>query len=134
MIIHALFCIALGSAAAIIPHSLYMKSFDDKGQYNHMSHEFVRLYGCLTLAIGWFVWSTRGITDGRLVRATCETFCLCYLLQAVVLVRAQLTNPSGHSIVHWIICTGFLLVGLLYGLFRMFGKIKDFELPGVGKD
>ena len=84
--------------------------------------------------IGWFVWTTQKIKDGRLVKSISETFALCYLLQAVVMVRAQFTNPMGHTMLHWLISAIFLVIGLLYGIIRFGFRAKDFELPGGIQD
>ena len=47
---HAFTSIFLGLATLILPHTFLMEMNDS---YSHYSHEFIRLYGCLTLAIGW---------------------------------------------------------------------------------
>jgi hypothetical protein len=82
MEIHAVICIVIGFGTFILPHGFYsVKS----GGYNHFAHEFIRLYGCLTLAIGYLVWSTRDIKDGRLLRSLSEAFAICYLLQSAAM-------------------------------------------------
>eukprot|EP01035_Chromulina_nebulosa_P017662 gene17662-23249_t len=109
MQIHSLACMVLGGAALSLPHSLYSSSM---GSYNHMSHEFIRLYGCLTLAVGWLVHRCRSLEDAML--------------------RAQFTDPSGHSLLHWSIALLFLSIGTLYLYIRITNKIKYFELPNNG--
>lgn len=104
------------------------------GSYNHMAHEFVRLYGCLTLAIGYIVWSTKTINDARLQRAISETFALCYTLQSLAMLRAQFTSPDGHTLSHWFIAMIFLMIGGAYGYIRFVRKIKSFELPGTSEE
>ena len=126
MTIHALICIVIGFASFVVPHG-FISAY---GTYNHMAHEFVRLYGCLTLGLGWFVWSTKSIKDGRLMRAVSETFCFCYILQALTMLRAQFTDSNGHSLLHWLIAILFLATGVLYGSIRFGRKLKGFELPG----
>lgn len=116
----------------ILEHLFTRTSEPNSSGYNHFAHEFIRMYGCLTLGVGWFVWNTKSIKDGRLFRAVSETFAICYLLQAAVMARAQWTNPGGHSIAHTVIAVAFLIVGLLYAYIRLGGKLKDFELPGQG--
>ena len=48
MIIHAISCIIIGIWATFIPHGLVASS----SEYNHMAHEYIRMYGCLTLSVG----------------------------------------------------------------------------------
>mmetsp|Transcript_7493 Transcript_7493/g.6718 ORF Transcript_7493/g.6718 Transcript_7493/m.6718 type:complete len:157 (-) Transcript_7493:43-513(-) len=129
MQIHSLACMVLGGAALSLPHSLYSSSM---GSYNHMSHEFIRLYGCLTLAVGWLVHRCRSVEDGRLHRNISESFGLCYILQSLAMLRAQFTDPSGHSLLHWSIALLFLSIGTLYLYIRITNKIKYFELPNNG--
>ena len=127
MKIHASICIIIGTGTLLLPHRFYF--FAVGGSYNHFAHEFVRLYGCLTLGIGYIVWSTRSIKDGRLQRSFSEAFALCYGLQALCILRAQFASPDGHSILHWFI--GLLFVGIsgVYAMIRFTRKIKEFELP-----
>lgn len=138
MKIHSIICIVVGLAAVSMPHGLYSRALEggsaSTAGYNHMAHEFVRLYGCLTLGTGWFVWSTKDIRDGRLMRAISETFSICYCMQAFAMLRAQFTDPTGHTILHWLIGMIFLVVGALYGYIRLFSKIKAFELPGIDEE
>lgn len=55
---HAFCAIALGGTTIALPHSYLGIG------YSHYAHEFIRLYGCLTLAIGWIVWKSQAIKDG----------------------------------------------------------------------
>lgn len=48
MVAHAAVCIALGIACVILPH----KIASSLAVYDHMAHEYTRLYGCLTLSVG----------------------------------------------------------------------------------
>lgn len=133
MKVHSIVCIIIGVIALIIPHRLqFINLFQFSNHpYNHLTHEHIRLYGCLTLSIGWFVWSTKSINDGRLQRAVSEAFSVCYILQSIVMLRAQFTNPTGHSLLHWFVAIVFLCVGSLYAYIRMFYGIKSFQLPGM---
>lgn len=126
--VHACVCIVLGLYATFAPHSLAYDAAQSS-DYNHMAHEFVRLYGCITTSIGWFVWTSKGITDGRIVRAITEVFAIAYMLQALVMLRAQFTNPRGHSCIHWLIALVFTAIGAGYLFVRLGGRIKDYSLP-----
>jgi hypothetical protein len=128
MQIHGILAIIIGTGAILIPHAMYNIT---EGNYNHMAHEFVRLYGCLTFCIGLLVWAICEIRDGRLMKAISESFAICYLLQAIVIFRAQFTNPDGHSYFHWLIAILFLLISLSYGYIRLIKKVKSYELPGL---
>jgi len=131
MRMHAFTSIALGVGTLVIPHSFLMAA---QGEYSHYAHEFIRLYGCMTLSIGWVVWKSQGLQDGRLARALSETFCISYSLQALVMLRAQFTNPNGHTVLHWQIALLFLALGVAYGYVRWIKKIKYFALPGEGDE
>lgn len=88
--------------------------------------------GALTLAQGWLVWRTRLVSDALVRRTFCQAYCICFLLQALALLRAQLSAPESHSALHWL---NLLLLGGLgaaYGYFLLFKTIKAFELPGGG--
>mmetsp|Transcript_12996 Transcript_12996/g.12617 ORF Transcript_12996/g.12617 Transcript_12996/m.12617 type:complete len:183 (-) Transcript_12996:394-942(-) len=122
---HSVVSIFIGLGSLLLPHNFY-STFG----YNHFAHEFIRLYGCLTLGIGYLVWRTREIKDGRLQKAVTETFALCYGLQALAMFRAQLTSPEGYSLFHWFIIILFACVSGLYTYSRFSTKIKSFELPG----
>ena len=123
---HAYFCITLGLTTILLPH----KYLSTEGEgYIHYAHEFIRLYGCLTLAIGWVVWKSQSIKDGRLARALTETFCVSYSFQSIVMLRAQFTNPTGHTWLHWYIALVFACLGCGYGYIRFYKKIRYFALP-----
>lgn len=126
MRIHALISLLLGLASILIPHRIMTR---DELHYNHIAHEYLRLYGCLHLAVGWIVFQCSEFTDGRLLRCVSEAFSICYLTQAGVMIRAQFTNPSGHQLEHWIVALISFAVGMLYLIIRFFKKIKDFDLP-----
>jgi hypothetical protein len=129
MQLHSVICIFIGLGTLLLPHRFYSSS----SGYNHFAHEFVRLYGCLTLGIGYLVWNTKDIRDGRLIRALTETFALSYGLQALAMLRAQISNPDGHSFFHWFILFLFVCVSGLYAYSRFAKKIKDYELPGFNR-
>ena len=131
MRVHGTISILMGFITFILPHSVYKSS---EGNYNHMAHEYVRLYGCLTLTIGYFVYATQDIKDGRLMRSISETFAICYVLQSLTMLRAQFSNPNGHSLFHWLIAVLFLFIGFSYGYIRLIKKIKTYELPSVSDD
>jgi drug/metabolite transporter (DMT)-like permease len=128
---HAYFCITLGFATIMMPHGFLQIEGDG---YSHYAHEFIRLYGCLTLAIGWVVWKSQSIKDGRLARALTETFCVSYSFQSLVMLRAQFTNPKGHTWLHWNIAIFFGCLGIGYGYVRFYKKIKYFALPNEHND
>lgn len=128
MRLHAFTSIFLGMGTLLLPHS-----FLGVG-YSHYAHEFIRLYGCLTLSIGWVVWKSQGVKDGRLARALTETFAVSYCLQSIVMLRAQFTNPEGHTTLHWIIALGFGFLGISYTYIRWVKKIKYFALPDERDD
>ena len=89
--------------------------------------------GALTLAQGWMVWRTRLVSDALIRRTFCQAYCICFSLQTLTLLRAQLVSPESHSILHWL---NILLLGGLgcaYGYFLVFRTIKAFELPGMDK-
>lgn len=149
MQVHALVCIVLGLIVIIVPHRFFMfrrpiipefveyrRRVDPEAPiYNHSSHELSRLYGCLTLGIGWFVWSTKDIRDARLMRAISETFCICYTLQSFIMLRAQFTSDDTNNgildIFHWLVAIIFLLIGILYGYLRASKKLKSYDFPGM---
>lgn len=91
------------------------------------------LYGCLRLACGWILWHTRAVDDGRFRKHICEALFVCYFLQALAVIRAQLTEPL--NIINLIAITLLLIMAAAYGSFR-FGKggnlIKIYELPTGG--
>lgn len=93
----------------------------------HYSH---RLYACLRIAIGYILWHVRTIDDGIFRRHLCEALFICYLIQAVVVLRAQLTDR--HVMINWVAIIVLLTLSIAYGSFR-FRKggnlIKVYELP-----
>jgi uncharacterized protein YjeT (DUF2065 family) len=123
--IHAGVCVVLGVLCVGLPHSAYSRG----AAYSHLAHEYLRLYGCLQLAVGWIVYRCAELTDGRLLRSVSEAFAVCYIAQGLVMARAQFTDPFGHRIEHWIVALMCLLIGALYAVIRFFKKIKDFDLP-----
>jgi multisubunit Na+/H+ antiporter MnhG subunit len=125
MIFHSTLCVLFGVIAVFLPHNFY-----DQLHYDHMAHEYLRMYGALTVSIGWFVWRTQDITDGRLKKVICETFGVTYLLQGVVMLKAHTSIPRGHSPIHLLLAFIFLTIGSLYGYMRFIKQIKIFELPG----
>ncbi len=126
MRVHGVFSMVIGIFLVLIPHSLYQKTM-----YNHIAHEFLRLYGSLNFALGWLVWRSEkvGLSDGRVKRIICETFAICYLFQFIIILRAQYAVPNGHSPLHMFIAIVFGLIGCMYGYIRLIKKIKAFELP-----
>lgn len=93
---------------------------------------YLIITGALTLAQGWLVWRTRLVSDALIRRTFCQAYCICFLLQATALLRAQFSAPESHSSLHWL---NILLLGGLgaaYGYFLVFKTIKAFELPGGG--
>lgn len=125
MIFHSILCVFFGAIAVILPHNFY-----NQLHYDHMSHEYLRMYGALTVSIGWFVWRTQDITDGRLKKVICETFGVTYLLQGIVMLKAHTSLPKGHNPIHLLLAFIFLTIGSLYGYMRFIKQIKVFELPG----
>ncbi|KAF4035219.1 hypothetical protein GN244_ATG12774 [Phytophthora infestans] len=130
--VHMVIAVVTGALCFLTPHSLMAPMLGDVSN-THLAHEFVRLYGALTLAQGWMVWRTRLVSDALIRRTFCQAYCICFLLQAVALLRAQIASPESHSMLHWI---NLLLLGGLgcaYGYFLVFKTIKAFELPGIEK-
>ena len=92
------FCITLGLTTILLPH----KYLSTEGEgYIHYAHEFIRLYGCLTLAIGWCVES-QSIKDGRFARALTETFCIIFF-PIYSDAMGAVHEPNGHTWLHWYI-------------------------------
>lgn len=128
---HACFSILYGLLIVLLPHGFYERI----GNYNYLTHESSRLYGCLTIGIGWLVWSARNIGDGRLVRATTEAFSIAYLSQGLVMLKALYSNISTLSrwslALHLLVAFSFIVTGSMYAHVRLRYKIKDMELPGL---
>mmetsp|Transcript_9598 Transcript_9598/g.18033 ORF Transcript_9598/g.18033 Transcript_9598/m.18033 type:complete len:151 (-) Transcript_9598:2902-3354(-) len=120
----------LGGMALLAPHSFVAAI---SGGYNHNTHEALRLYGCLRVAVGWILFNARSVDDGKFRRSLCEALCVCYMLQSLAVLRAQFTDRSGHWM-NWLAIAFFITFGYMYGRFR-FGKngalIKIYELPST---
>ena len=75
----------------------------------------------------------RQVDDGIFRRHVCEALLVCYLLQALAVIRAQFTDR--HVFINWIAIMVLLALSFAYGSFR-FGKgghmIKIYELPTAG--
>jgi hypothetical protein len=76
----------------------------------------------------------RAVDDGRFRRNVCEALFVCYVLQAVAVLRAQFTDR--RNTINWIAILLLSLIGFAYGRFR-FGRggdmIKVYELPQNNK-
>lgn len=129
--VHMVIAVVTGALCFLTPHSLMAPMLGDAN--SHLAHEFVRLYGALTLAQGWMVWRTRLVSDALIRRTFCQAYCICFLLQALALLRAQLSAPESHSSLHWINILLLGGLGIAYGYFLVFKTIKAFELPGMEK-
>lgn len=127
-----------GIIALLMPHFLVTKLFlssstieQGGNNYNHSVHEMVRLYACLRIACGWILWNVRRVDDGILRKHICEGLLVCYILQTITVIRAQLTDRK-TIIINWIAIIILLLLSIAYGSFR-FAKhgnlIKVYELP-----
>jgi hypothetical protein len=94
---------------------------------------FCSLYGCLRLACGWIIWHARPVDDGRFRKHICEALFVCYVLQAMAVMRAQFTGRQ--SVINWIAIVLLSIMATAYGSFR-FRKggnlIKIYELPTGG--
>lgn len=89
-----------------------------------------RLYACLRLACGWILWHIRRVDDGIFRRHVCEALLVCYILQALVVLRAQFTDR--HVMINWIAIVVLLVLSGFYGSFRFVeggNLIKVYELP-----
>jgi hypothetical protein len=119
-----------GVVALTAPHTfvVVIAKTDD---YNHSVHETLRLYACLRIACGWILWHMRRVDDGLLRRNVCEALFVCYVLQALTVLRAQLTDKK-RLWINWLAIGILLVLSVAYGSFR-FGKggnlIKIYELP-----
>jgi len=119
--------VTVGVACLIAPHTFITAI---SGAYNHGTHETLRLYACLRIAVGWILLHVRSVDDGRFRRSVCEALCGCYALQSVVVLRAQFTDRKNW--INWISIVIFICVGSLYFKFRFGQKgalIKVYELP-----
>jgi len=122
------FSMLFGVITLVAPHSsiAYMSG----GAYYQSTHEALRLYACLRIAVGWILLKLRNVDDGRFRRCVCEGLLLCYGLQALVVLRAQFTDR--HTLINWLAISIFISIGTCYAWFR-FGSqgnlIKVYELP-----
>ena len=123
--VHACFCIFFGGFLFVMPRSVF--SVFSK-EYDHMAHEYMRLYGIINITVGWLIYRMGPLADKGINIAVSEAFSICYLAQSMVMLRAQFTNPSGHSIFHWLIILLFAFLGSLYVYVRFLKK--KFILPG----
>jgi hypothetical protein len=125
------FSVVFGLLSLLSPHGIVSRFAG--GEYNHNVHEALRLYGCLRLACGWILWHVRPVDDGRFRKHICEALFICYVLQALAVMRAQFTDR--HSVVNWIAIVVLTTLASAYGSFR-FRKggnlIKIYELPTGG--
>lgn len=68
-------------------------------------------------------------------RRVCESLFCCYVLQALAVLRAQITGDPSRSNINWIAFLLLTMLSIAYGSFR-FGKggnlIKVYELPRAG--
>jgi hypothetical protein len=108
-----------------LQHTAYISSI-----IHHYCSLNVSLYGCLRLACGWILWHARQVDDGVFRRHVCEALFVCYVLQALAVIRAQFTDR--HTLLNWIAILILLTLATAYGMFR-FQKggnmIKVYELP-----
>jgi len=126
----AIFSIVFGTISLLAPHGVISKI--SAGGYNHSVHETLRLYGCLRLACGWILWHARPVDDGRFRKHICEALFVCYVLQALAVLRAQFTTGRQYSIINWIAIILLTMLSAAYGShrFRKGGNlIKVYELP-----
>ena len=136
---HAVCSIAIGICCLLLPHAVFiptnyigfLKRDTSSGSYNHITHEYIRLYGCFSLTLGYVVERCKTITDGTLIRIFTEAFCICYGLQCLVMIKAHIGFPQGHPFPYFHVCLAFVFgaISLMYGLIRIFKKTKEFELP-----
>lgn len=84
--------------------------------------------------MGWIIYHVRSVDDGRFRRNVCEALFVCYVLQAIAVLRAQFTDR--RNTINWIAIIVLSLIGFGYGRFR-FSKggdmIKVYELPQNNK-
>ena len=93
------------------------------------SHDIAHgsLAGALTLAQGWLVWQTRRVSDAFVRKTFCQAYVMAYGLQAVALLRAQLTSPDEHSTLNWLNILLFATLTGVYGWFVFVEKLSVFE-------
>jgi len=129
-LVDACLSVVFGLGAIFSPHIVVSRLTPLDG-YDHNVHELLRLYGCLRLACGWILWHTRRVDDGLLRKHICEALSVCYLLQALCVVRAQFT-ASRHTLINWIAILILSILAAAYGSFRFRrggNLIKIYELP-----
>ena len=77
------------------------------------------------------MWHIRRVDDGLFRRHVCEALLVCYVLQALVVLRAQLTEDR-YLFINWIAIAVLIVLAGFYASFR-FRKggnlIKIYELP-----
>lgn len=82
------------------------------------------------MASGWILWHIRKVDDGMFRRHVCEALLVCYILQSLVVLRAQFTDR--HVWINWAAIGVLVSLSVAYSSFR-FGKggnlIKVYELP-----
>jgi len=74
------------------------------------------------------------VDDGKFRKHVCEGLFVCYILQAISVIRAQFTERPNY--VNWIAMVVLLILSAAYGSFRFRrgGKlIKVYELPSAGR-
>lgn len=101
LLLDALVSIFLGGTSLLAPHGFVAAL---STEYSHNTHEALRLYGCLRIAVGWILFNVRKVDDGRFRRSVCEALCLCYVLQSLAVVRALFTDSSSW---HWYVFLGY---------------------------
>ncbi|OQR97120.1 hypothetical protein ACHHYP_12671 [Achlya hypogyna] len=129
-VVHATISTVIGGACLLLPHSLAMSALQTP-LYGHLVHEMVRLYGALTAAQGWLVWKTRLVSDPIVRKTFCQAYCLCFSLQSLAMLRAQVSSPESHSMLNWINILVLAGLGAAYGYFLLFKTVKAFELPSM---
>lgn len=84
----------------------------------------------MRLACGWLLWHIRRVDDGLFRRHVCEALLVGYVLQALIMLRAQFAEQ--HVLLHWLAIAVLIALAGCYSSFR-FGKggnlIKVYELP-----
>ena len=119
---HAATALLAGVALLIMPSSVATRL-----AFDHWSHEFLRLYGCLSLGLAWIVFTTRKLADLLLRKTLAQAFSGAYALQAAVMTRAQVSSPAAHSVLGWVITLCFVGLSGAYAYFVFGpGKLKAF--------
>lgn len=125
LLIHSLLSLLLGPLLLLLPHSILPPPISS----SHYAHEFLRLYACLTLTIGYITYKIRQIPDHKTRQILCEAFSICYATQALVLSRAQISQPVLHGFGGFCFIIVCATLSGFYGWIRFNGSIKVFELP-----